>query len=632
MTEPPPLGRPQPSPPRAAAAWLVLAVALGAALEGLSTPPGPAPALVFVFDAPFLGLLFAAGTRWKRWAFAYGFVRFATGLWWLWYVHPGMIVGAAAILGGAQVLFGAAIRLGVRLRAPYVAWVAGCVVGLETFQTVLMGASGMPWPARSLAFAAWDDLLGFASVFGGYGLSAIAGATSAWASGLLSLRHADGYRVDRARALVGSGLLLAALVALGSLYGGAAQRGVRARLEGPAAVAVRTDPIVIVQASIGQDMKNARDRHPQEILDRHLDLTREALDRLDDEGQRAIAVLWPETMIPWPFLDRGLSRRFPERFANQFTVLQAVRSTVPSGQPARFLLGVNHFLEGRARPPDPSRALEDHETTDAVVFVDLDRLPDEAPDPADWPESDRWPWEPAATRHEKAVLVPWGEYAPGGRLVPFLRQLRDLVSPVPEITAGDADQAPFLLALGPPERSGGANRPVQAGSVVCFEIAFPARCRAWRLAGATVLLNAGNYGWYGDSTMPAQVLALARLRAVELAVTVAVAGNTGPSAVVDPSGRVRAEVVRDGRRQYVEGWCAAPLHADPGYETPYLRWGDAPLRGAILALSLWALGRALTRRRRARDTAVADSGAPSEASSGGGAAADRRDAEGGLFP
>jgi apolipoprotein N-acyltransferase len=103
------------------------------------------------------------------------------------------------------------------------------------------------------------------------------------------------------------------------------------RLEGPGAVAARTDPIVVVQAAINQDMKNARDQHPDEILGRHLALTQEALARLADEQQRPLAALWPETMIPWPFMSRELAQRFPDRWTAQHGVLTAIRDTVPPG-------------------------------------------------------------------------------------------------------------------------------------------------------------------------------------------------------------------------------------------------------------------------------------------------------------
>jgi apolipoprotein N-acyltransferase len=200
--------------------------------------------------------------------------------------------------------------------------------------------------------------------------------------------------------------------------------------------------------------------------------------------------------------------------------------------------------------------------------------------------------------------VPWGEYTPLGDALPFLRKGRDLVSVIPEITAGSRDQRPFVLEDSlPPARAGGPNRRVLAGTVICFEIAFPARCREWRRAGATVLLNAGNYGWFGDTGMPAQVLAMAKLRAAELNATVVVAGNTGPTAIVDPAGRVSVQVARegDGKTQFVEGVISGPLWADEGYTTTYTLVGDWPWGVAGLALFLWVV---LASRRRARHGSV----------------------------
>ncbi|MFO0933396.1 MAG: apolipoprotein N-acyltransferase [Planctomycetota bacterium] len=622
---PAPLGAPPPAARRRAPTLARLAcVVLGAVLELLVAPPGPAPALVFVMDAPFLVLLFTARRRWAAWAFVYGFARFATGLWWLWYVNPWMIVGAAAVLAGVWTLWGLVLRAGARRRVPFLPLVAVTAVGEEMLQACVMGASGMPWPARSLAFAAWPDLVGFSAYFGAYGLSALAAATSAWASGLPGLLRDDGFRAARVRGLVASGVLLALAGGAAWFYGAASRGFVAARLEGPGAPAARTDPLVIVQASILQDMKNAKEQNADDILARHLRRTTEALERLNDEHQRALAVLWPETMIPWPFVSRELAQRFPHAFEAQHSVLRAIRDAVPAGQPSRFLLGVNHYFVGAK---GPQAGLYDHDSTDAVVYVDLTALPDEAPDPMAWPADGRWPWEQVPGRHEKVVLVPWGEYTPGGTVLPFLRTLRDGISIIPEITPGDPDQAPFQLGWAPPERPGGPNRAVLAGSIVCFEVAFPSRCRAWRQAGATVLLNAGNYGWYGDSTMPAQVLALAKLRAAETAVTVVIAGNTGPSCIVDPSGRLRTQVLREGRTQFVEGWCAGPLYADPGYETLYLRWGNTPWAVAAGGLLLAAfLG-----RRRVRDEAELPSG-PSVGRTAAGGPSAGADATAGRGP
>ena len=592
-------------------------VALGTALETLAMPPGPVPAAVFVQDAPFLALLWhRGGVRWKRWALLYGVVRFAVGLRWLAHVHPAMVLGAAVVLALTQLAFGAAVRFLSASRVPFLPAVAVCAVLQELLQTAVQGSSGMPWPARSLATAAFPPLLGAASLLGAYGGSALVAATSAWASGLASLRHGDGGRALRLQALVASGVGLAVVGGLYAWSGAVHRAEVEARLDGPDARAARTAPLVVVQADIAQELKNERTEADaaNRIFNEHLRLTVEALETLRDERAGALAVIWPETMVPWPFLDGPLAERFPGEWANQLAVLTEIRRAIPPGVTTRFLLGVSRYLVGRR---GPRAEVHEHDQTDSLVFVDLAEVPAEPPDPRTRPASGRWPWELPPVHHDKVVLVPWGEYTPGGSWIPWIRDLRNEHSLIPEITPGDPEQAPFLLAPAPPERPGGANREVRAGTIVCFEIAFPARCRAWRERGATVLLNAGNYAWYGDTGMPAQVEALARLRASELAVSVVVAGNTGPSCIVDPSGAVRTRARRDGRTQFVPAWCAGPVWADPGYRTFYLRVGDAPwyVAGAILA------GVAILRRVRGRRSSSHDAGpgAPAgEASPAGG--------------
>jgi apolipoprotein N-acyltransferase len=118
-----------------------------------------------------------------------------------------------------------------------------------------------------------------------------------------------------------------------------------------------------------------------------------------------------------------------------------------------------------------------------------------------------------------------------------------------------------------------------------------------------VLLNAGNYGWFGDTGMPAQVLAMAKLRAAELNVTFVVAGNTGPTAIVDPAGRVRTQVARegDGKTQFVEGVISGPVWSDDGYTTTYTMVGDWPWGILGAGLFPWV---ALVGRRRARHRSV----------------------------
>jgi apolipoprotein N-acyltransferase len=57
--------------------------------------------------------------------------------------------------------------------------------------------------------------------------------------------------------------------------------------------------------------------------------------------------------------------------------------------------------------------------------------------------------------------------------------------------------------------------------------------------GADVLVNISNDAWYGRTSAPHQHLAMAAMRAVENRVPMVRSTNTGISAVVDPTGRIR---------------------------------------------------------------------------------------------
>ena len=581
-------------------------VALGVALDTASMPPGPAPVLVFAADAPFLWLLWhRGGERWKRWALLYGFARFAVGLRWLAEVHWAEVIGAPAMLALTYLAFGAAIRFLSRRGVPFPLAVGVSAVLQEISQTVLVVHSGMPWPNRSLAFTAWPPLLCAACELGAYGLSFLAAVTSAWVSGLPAAIRPSPWRREHVRRL------MAAAIPILLLLGAAAARGALriSSLDGRLASheAFRTQDLVLVQGNVPQALKHAP-READKILERHEQLSLEALEWFQNHRQVPLAVLWPETMVPYPFMEPALATRSPELWEDwrsEWNVIWHVKHRAsPPGFPVRFLLGVNYWFRGRTGDHDH---LYDYDSRDSLLYVDPASHVDEpqTPDPND----PAWlpVWQLPDGRHDKVVLVPWGEYTPGGDALPFLRHGRDLVSVIPEITPGDWDQPPFRLAEGPPASPGLANRPVLAGTVICFELAFPARCRAWRQAGATVLLNAGNYGWFGDTGMPAQVTALARLRAVELAMTVAIAGNTGPTSIIDPAGRTLAEVEKGGKTQFVEGWCSGPLVCDPGYRTTYSLLGDYPWYLAAVLLFGWALFRA-----RGRDWVKGQSPAVSE--------------------
>lgn len=130
--------------------------------------------------------------------------------------------------------------------------------------------------------------------------------------------------------------------------------------------------------------------------------------------------------------------------------------------------------------------------------------------------------------YDKAHLVPFGEFVP-------LRSVLGLTSVAggsTDFSRGKGVRTLHLPGLPP------------VGPLICYEVIFP---------GAVVdardrprwLLNLTNDGWYGISTGPYQHLVAARLRAVEEGLPVVRVANTGISAIIDPLGRVRAELGLD---------------------------------------------------------------------------------------
>ena len=573
---------------------------LGLSLDLLALPPGPLPILILAADAPFLAVLFyKGGLRWKRWAFAYGFLHFALATRWLAQIHPVQILAVGFFLGLVYLLFGLAIRLLASRRLPLTLIVGTCAVLEEMLRTVWMG--GMPWPARSLSFAGsapldpgLNALVPAAAYVGAYGLSFLAGATSALVFGMPALMGAQGTDRKRlwGRFLRVATLPLACLVGLMALAY-ARTREHEARLaDGRCYTTERR--LICIQGNMAQSLKHSGD--PEQLLanfDKHVSLSGWAVRSLGP--QNVFGVLWPETMITWEFLDADLAARFPEDWHNQVGVLKRLKADIPEGQDLAWLLGAIHqFRRGEER----HASIWSYGSHDSLFLVRPAAAPDmDGPLPRPPKIGARPAWEgPGPSRHDKARLVPGGEYTPLGELLPPLRWFRNFVSVIPELDPGAADQPPFRIPV--PERPGRGE--VAAGTVICFEIAFPDRCRAWRRAGAEVLLNAANYGWFGKTGFRAQIQAVARLRAAELGVTVVMAGNTGPTAFYDPLGRTygRFRTPHDGellvgqdaggpQTTHVPGWADGPVYADPE-ATPYTGWGDWPW--LILAVLLAVAG------------------------------------------
>jgi apolipoprotein N-acyltransferase len=147
-----------------------------------------------------------------------------------------------------------------------------------------------------------------------------------------------------------------------------------------------------------------------------------------------------------------------------------------------------------------------------------------------------------AQHYAKRRLVPFGEFVPLARFMPFLRTFVPVGS---DIRAGK--QATLLdLTI-----AGGETWRV--GSLLCYEDIFPALARANALAGADFHYVATNNVWFGEAAGAYQHAAHSVLRAVETRRPVLRCGNAGWSGWIDEFGHIR-HTMRDQRNSiYFQG-------------------------------------------------------------------------------
>ena len=132
--------------------------------------------------------------------------------------------------------------------------------------------------------------------------------------------------------------------------------------------------------------------------------------------------------------------------------------------------------------------------------------------------------------HDKAHLVPFGEYMP-------LRRL--LTLPNLSLPGGDFAKGPGVQTIrqpGVPDMS----------PLICYEAIFPGRV-VDRMKRPTWMVNITTDAWFGNTTGPHQHLTSVRFRAVEEGLPLVRVAGAGISAVVDPFGRVEASIGHNQR-------------------------------------------------------------------------------------
>lgn len=167
--------------------------------------------------------------------------------------------------------------------------------------------------------------------------------------------------------------------------------------------------------------------------------------------------------------------------------------------------------------------------------------------------------------YRKSRLVPFGEFVPQ---FPFAQQVANaLAIPLGNLSPGKFGQASL--------QAGGASLALN----ICFENIF-GDAIARSAAEAQAIVNLSNLAWFGDSNAPAQFLQMAQMRALETGRDVMLATNSGPTAIVDHMGSIKAQAP-GFETTVLTGTFSRRIGA-----TPYSQVGDY---GVLLLLSLLGL-------------------------------------------
>ena len=412
-----------------------------------------------------------------RLAYAAGLVHFLSMLYWLiftmrtygglpLYLAVPVLFLLAAYMALYIGVFGALVARWTRSSLGLLAVAPLFWVCLEYARGYLL--TGFPWSFLGYSQVDRLNIVQISDIFGVYGVSFLLVATNAALFG--ALEFATKKNAPQARSGAAGGLAVVLLLVAGAWSYGKwrVSHFERILAEAPA------KKVTVVQGNIDQAIK--WDPENQVATTRkYVELSNSA------KGKKPDLVVWPETAVPFYFLyDSDLTKMVLDGIAAMGT---------------DFLIGSPSFKKGN----------------DSVEFYNSAYLVD--PEPR------------LDGKYDKVHLVPFGEYVPLKRWLPFIGKMVAQVGDFKPGKKGD-------VLSWDNER---------IGMQICYEIIFPDLSRAMAKNGADILVNITNDAWFAKTSAPYQHFDMAVFRAVENRKSLVRAANTGISGFVDPTGKVPVE-------------------------------------------------------------------------------------------
>ena len=192
--------------------------------------------------------------------------------------------------------------------------------------------------------------------------------------------------------------------------------------------------------------------------------------------------------------------------------------------------------------------------------------------------------------YRKVHLVPFGEYVPGRHTIPLLARV--VGDQVPGDFAFGKEHTVFRLT----------NDKARVAPLICFEDTIGDLTRQFVLAGANLLANVTNDGWFLRSAASQQHLANAVFRCVETRLSMVRAANTGVTCMINEFGLISpSRILAPFAEDVLLGEVNVPTERELTF---YVRHGELFAQGCVgVALFvLVALSLRLVRRKRAPAT------------------------------